>query len=368
MTAHTIPVHADDNYRQYINRIEELKTANIGKVIPKELFKKNVWRSLSGFLASYALYLGSIVGIAFAPHWSIVVLLLITAGLGGWGLHCIAHDCGHGSFSNSKTLNSIIGHLSLIPLLYPFHSWRHVHNMHHGSTNHLEMDTDWRPVSREVYNRLPFKDRMVYLFTRSVGFWAGTVHYWWVSAFRPSFYPQKKSRDDVRRSIAFILIAGTAIMASLWYYTGFVGVLLYFILPLLSTHAWFSTVTLMHHTANDVPFLEKENWSLNGSRILLTTDYTYPKWLLWLTHNISIHAAHHAAPTVPFFNLPKAQKALKEAFPGMIREKPFSFKVLWDIVANCHFYDPETGYYISNRDSNSNNQDMLNAHKGLGDA
>lgn len=369
MTTASIPVNADEKYREYIDRIEKLKTASISKTIPKELYKKNVIRALLGFFSSYAVYIGSIVGIAFAPHWSVVILLLITAGLGGWGLHCIAHDCGHGSFSNSKTLNSIVGHLSLIPLLYPFHSWRHVHNMHHGSTNHLEMDTDWRPVSREVYDRMPFTDRMVYLFTRSVGFWAGTLHYWWVSAFRTDFYPQARARADVRRSIGFIFAVSLILFPTLWYFTGITGVLLYFILPLIATHAWFSITTLMHHTATDVPFLEKENWSLNGSRILLTTDYLYPKWLLFLTHNISVHAAHHAAPTVPFYNLPKAQTALKEAFPGMIREKPFKFKTLWEIVTSCHFYDPKTGYYVSTRESsNDGHHDIMSANKGHSDA
>ncbi|MFL0804903.1 MAG: fatty acid desaturase [Agarilytica sp.] len=351
MSTTTMPIYADAQYKEYIANIESLKTASIGKAIPKALFKKNVFRSLLGFIASYTLYLGSIFTITLAPHWSVVILLLLTAGLGGWGLHCIAHDCGHNSFSDSKLLNSIVGHLSLIPLLYPFHSWRHVHNMHHGSTNHLEMDTDWRPVSRDIYDRMPFKDRMVYIFTRSVGFWAGTIHYWWVSAFRPNFYPQKRARMEVRRSIAFILIVSALLFTSLWYFVGIEGLVLYFILPLVATHAWFSLTTMMHHTAVDVPFLEGENWSLNGSRILLTTDYTYPKWFLWITHNISIHAAHHAAPTVPFFNLPKAQTALKEAFPGMIREKPFSLKTLWKIVTQCHFYNPNTGYYISAKDS-----------------
>ncbi|MCY7294075.1 fatty acid desaturase [Alteromonas sp. a30] len=342
-----LPKNADAKYIQYIEHIEALKKEPLGKAIPKALFKKNVLKSLAGFVISYSLYIGSIIAIAYSPHWSVSLLLLLPAGLGGWGLHCIAHDCGHGSFSNSRIVNTLVGHLALIPLLYPFHAWRHVHNMHHSATNNLEMDTDWRPISKSVYDRMPFIDRVVYLFTRSFGFWAGTVHYWWVSAFRPSFFPQKKQRNEVRRSMLFVIIAGGAIITLLAMYTGLHGVLWYFVLPLLATHAWFSVTTLMHHTEEDVPFLERKNWSLNGSRILLTTDYIYPKWLLLLTHNISIHAAHHVSPTVPFYNLPKAQAALEAAYPGMIRQAPFTFKTLWRIITRCHFYDPQTGYYQS---------------------
>lgn len=349
-----IPLDADSNYKQYIQRIEALKKENLSKAIPKELYEKNVIRAMTGFITSYTLYIGSIIGVFLAPHWTLTIVFWIAAGLGGWGLHCIAHDCGHGSFSNSRTLNSIIGHLSLIPILYPFNSWKHVHNMHHGSTNHLEMDTDWRPISKDIYDRMSVTNRFVYLFTRSVGFWSGTIHYWWVSAFRPSFYPQKKARNEVRLSILFIFFVSIVLFPTLFLLTGLKGVFFYFIIPLISTHAWFSTTTLMHHTAIDLPFLEKENWSLNGSRILLTIDYLYPKLLLWLTHNISIHSAHHVAPAIPFFNLPKAQQALKEAYPGMIKEQRFSLRTLGQIVTKCHFYDPITGYYVDIRGQRSN--------------
>lgn len=345
MNTAKLPVAADEHYREYVQNVAKMSKESLTRALPTELYEKNTLRSMSGFFVSYALYIGCIVGTAYSPHWTLSIILLIGAGLGGWGLHCIAHDCGHHSFSNSKRLNGIIGHIALLPLIYPFHAWRHVHNMHHGATNHLELDTDWRPVSREIYKRMSFTDRMVYIFTRSIGFWAGTIRYWWVSGFRPGFYPQKAARQEVRRSMLFVIVAMVIYFPVLIYFTGWSGFLLYFVLPWLSTHAWFSTTTLMHHVATDLPFLDKEHWSLNGSRMLLTTDYYYPKWLLWLTHNISIHAAHHVAPTVPYYNLPKAQEILRESYPGLIREKPFSWKVLWQIVSHCHFYDPKTGYY-----------------------
>jgi omega-6 fatty acid desaturase (delta-12 desaturase) len=54
---------------------------------------------------------------------------------------------------------------------------------------------------------------------------------------------------------------------------------------------------------------------------------------------------HHVAPVVPFYNLQKAQAALKQAYPGLIREKNFSFGELWRILKTCHFYDLHSGYY-----------------------
>ena len=121
--------------------------------------------------------------------------------------------------------------------------------------------------------------------------------------------------------------------------------LLFFVGPWLATHAWFSATTLMHHSASDVPYLTSEHWTKNAGRLLLTTDHLYPRWLLFLTHNISVHTAHHVAPPIPFYNLLKAQAALKKTYPDMIRERELRLRYLSGILRRLHFYDPESGYY-----------------------
>ena len=77
----------------------------------------------------------------------------------------------------------------------------------------------------------------------------------------------------------------------------------------------------------------------------MTTDYVYPRWLLFLTHNISIHTAHHVAPVVPFYNLREAQAALYQSYPGMVRVEKASVRKLWNILRKCQFYDPISGLY-----------------------
>lgn len=339
------PSSPGPDFEAFMEKSKALEGERLAEVIPKAYFEPQAWRGLLGFFVSYALYIGAIIGVALVPHWGWYLPLYVVAGLGGWGLHCIAHDCGHNSFSRNKTLNLIIGHLALLPLLYPFYAWKHVHNLHHFHTNNLETDTDWRPIPRDMYKRMSLWQRFVYMGTRTWLFWAGTINYWIVSGFKPSFFPKKEMRIEVRRSIVIVILASIIYFTALIYYTGIMGFVLYFLLPWIAIHTWFSMTTLMHHTAADIPFLTSEHWSANVSRILVTTDYRYPKWLLFLTHNISIHTAHHVAPVVPFYNLPKAQAALKQAYPGMIREKDFSFADLYYIIRHCHFYDLESGYY-----------------------
>jgi omega-6 fatty acid desaturase (delta-12 desaturase) len=285
--------------------------------------------------------------IHISPHWSLWIPAALVAGLGGWGLHCIAHDCGHGSFSSSRRLDYTLGHIALLPMLYPFHGWRHVHNLHHANTNSLEKDTDWRPVGRAMYERMPLKDRAIYLGTRSLFFWLGTAHYQIISGFSTDIFPNQGARADVRRSLVFVLLAAVVAFPAVFHIAGPIGLVKYILLPWCGMHAWFSATTLLHHTAADVPFLDSKHWTKNASRLLLTTDYRYSRFLHFFTHNITVHAAHHVAPKIPFYNLPAAQEALKEAYPGMVREKPFNWRDLYVAVTRCHLYDFHTGLYTS---------------------
>jgi omega-6 fatty acid desaturase (delta-12 desaturase) len=68
---------------------------------------------------------------------------------------------------------------------------------------------------------------------------------------------------------------------------------------------------------------------------------------LFCTHYISLHTAHHVAPSVPYYNLPKAQTALRKQYPDMVRVEKASIGRLWNIVHKCRFYDPISGLYAT---------------------
>jgi omega-6 fatty acid desaturase (delta-12 desaturase) len=49
----------------------------------------------------------------------------------------LAHECGHGSFSNNAILNDTLGYILHTTVLVPYFSWQHSHAVHHAKTNHL---------------------------------------------------------------------------------------------------------------------------------------------------------------------------------------------------------------------------------------
>ena len=335
----------DPRFTEFIEKSNALDGAKLAAAIPKEYVQPCLARGILGLAVSLSVYVGAIVAMAALDRWYLVVPLAIVAGLGGWGLHCIAHECGHGSFSRNRRLNFMIGHLTLVHLLYPFHAWRHVHNLHHAHTNSLKLDTEWAPIPEAVYHRMALRYRIIYISVRTWAVWGGTIHHWLQSGLRPSYFPKREMRRDARRSLVFVAVIGGAYLATLPYFTGWQGLLLYFVAPWFATHVWFSITTLMHHSAEDIPYLTSEHWTRNASKLLVTTDFVYPRWLLFLTHNISLHTAHHVSPAVPFYRLGKAQAALLAAYPEMMRVEKASARKLWNILRNCRFYDPVSGLY-----------------------
>ena len=68
-----------------------------------------------------------------------------------WMNFVIGHDCGHGSFSDSKLVNAVVGHVTHAPLLVPFWPWAYSHKQHHRFHNHETRDMSHPWMTPERY-------------------------------------------------------------------------------------------------------------------------------------------------------------------------------------------------------------------------
>ena len=78
-------------------------------------------------------------------------LYTFVQGLFGTGLWVLAHECGHQSFSPSKTLNDTVGWFCHSALLVPYFSWKISHGKHHKATGNMERDMVFIPRTREQH-------------------------------------------------------------------------------------------------------------------------------------------------------------------------------------------------------------------------
>merc|ERR1719502_386239 len=78
--------------------------------------------------------------LSFAMKCCTMPLIWAFAGFFMWADFVVGHDCGHGSFSDSKMLNFVCGLISHGFILVPFSAWARSHRFHHMYHNHVRKD------------------------------------------------------------------------------------------------------------------------------------------------------------------------------------------------------------------------------------
>jgi omega-6 fatty acid desaturase (delta-12 desaturase) len=323
-------------------RQADLELKDIIKTLPKECFEKDrrkAWFAL--FLSVGAAAIGYL-GIALLPWYFLPFTWFFTGtALTGWFV--VAHDCGHRSFAKRRWVNDWVGHLMMMPLLYPFHSWRIMHDHHHLHTNKMEVDNAWHPWTPEFYWGESPVMQTLYRAFRGRLWWLASVAHWGALHFAPSNFAPR-DRQKVRTSITVVLIFAACFFPALIATTGLWGVVKFWLMPWLGYHFWMSTFTLVHHTAPDIQFHPVETWNAVEAQLAGTVHCRYPRWVELLCHNINVHVPHHLSVAIPSYRLRLAHQSLRENWGDRLQECTFSWSLMKDIVDHCHIYHPEKAY------------------------
>lgn len=281
--------------------------------IPERLFQPSTARSLAHFFLDITLLLVLYVGMYWIQPVYLAPLFWLAIGTMFWALFVVGHDCGHGSFSNKKWLNRLIGYLSHSPILVPFHAWQVSHRLHHATTGSVENDEVFTVSSETEYKEMSawkrfYRFRLFLLAFPAYLLGARNVHkvdFIKHSHFLPGsdlFKP--KDRASVLISTSLCLLFFSAYVA-VGYFYGFWTIFTYFIAPYIVFIVWLSTVTYLHHTDPVVPNYRVNAWdSLRGS--LSTVDRNYGTFLNFIHHNIETHVVHHLFPSIPHYHLREA--------------------------------------------------------------
>ena len=359
-----------------IPTIKEIKN-----VIPNHFFKRKTRISLQYlfqtlFIQLIVIYLGSLIPItqSMIPVWILYSLLSGTTAMGFWVL---AHECGHGAFSDNKVLQNFVGYILHSLLLVPYFSWQRSHSIHHRFTNHITKGETHVPIvingdgfsekkggekeltistkmGRTSYGIMQLVLHLIfgwpaYLLTGSTGglTYGISNHFWPRKPFSNklwnSAWVNKVWISDI--GVIFVLM-GLLFMISKF---GLIPLILMYFGPLLVVNCWLVIYTWLHHTDSDVPHLSDSEFTfIRGA--FLTIDRPYGKIINFLHHNIgSSHVIHHIFPTVPHYYATKATVILKKSFPKIYLYNPQPiYKALWNIACNCVAVDSrkDDGKYI----------------------
>jgi len=306
--------------------------------------------------------------------WAIYSFVQGSALIGWWVL---AHECGHGGFSDSKTLNDCVGWVLHSLLLVPYFSWQYSHGKHHSKTNHLMDGESHVPDTKEELQSIKF-DVMHDLLGDDAfaGFHlVGHLLFGWpmylffnvtggrrlngkalskpvpglVDHFRPDseLFPVHWSNRIALSTLGVaITLLGLAWAASAF---GGKAVLVHYFLPYLWVNFWLVLYTWLQHTDPTVPHYGDEDWTwVKGA--LCTIDRPYGIFD-WMHHHIgSTHVCHHLFSTLPCYHAVEATKHLKAFLEpkGLYNYDATPWpKAVWKVAQTCHYVEGVKGtqYY-----------------------
>jgi len=306
------------------------------------------------FLALVALYLG-LVFLALAAPAPLGFILAPVCGLVVGMLFIVGHDACHNSFTASPWLNQTIGRLAFLPSLHSFSLWDLGHNrMHHGYNNVRGWDEVWEPWSPDDYRSRGIPRRLMYRFYRSP---IGVAFYYMMELWAPYV---TWAVPAIYRNVRPIYVFDTCLVllfltAQIWSVITVGGALGHSALaslsigvciPFLVWNGLMSLVIYLHHTHPtvhwypSVPAWQADRGAINGS---LHVRFPWPFGPMVLS--IMEHNAHHAAPGVPLYNLPRMQEAM--APNEDIMSWRFSWRAFVRVCKRCKLFDYDLGRWVT---------------------
>ncbi len=312
---------------------------DVRQAIPSHCFVPQTWRSLAYFafdMGVVALLFGLVRTIDQAWFYPIY---WFCQGTMFWALFVIGHDCGHGSFSRYRWLNSLVGHITHTLILVPYHGWRISHRTHHANTGNIDHDESWYPVSESQYRQMSWYEKLaryhlflliypLYLFKRSPNK-SG-------SHFMPDspLFRQHEQWQVLTSTFACTAMLGFLAAIALSY--GWWALIKFYAVPYLIFVVWLDLVTFLHHTDTDIPWYRGEDWYfLKGALSTVDRDYG---WFNPIHHHIGTHVVHHIFNSIPHYHLSEATSAIQPVLGKYYRKSSDPvWRVLWRAYRNCHY-------------------------------
>ena len=319
-----------------------LQLKEIVRSLPRAYFEKNALKAWKHVLISVSAATLGYCAIAFLP-WYFLPLSWLFTGTALTGFFVIGHDAGHRSFAKSRLVNDIVGHLAFLPLIYPFHCWRLLHDHHHLHTNKMEEDNAWRPLRVDEYEACGPVMKVLQRAIRSWFWWVGSIGHWALLHFDLKNFRQR-DRAKAAFSMSVVIIFAAIAFPTLIATTGLWGFVKFWLVPWMVYHFWMSTFTIVHHTVPEIQFRPASKWNAGEAQLAGTVHCSYPRWVEILCHDINVHIPHHVSTGIPSYNLRKAHANLKDNWGEHIIERKFNWALVKSIAGGCHLYHPEKAY------------------------
>jgi len=230
------------------------------------------------------------------PNWWLTVPAMILHGFTLVTMFAPMHECVHRTAFNARGLNELFGWIAGFLSFYNFTYYRYYHTWHHRFTQDPDKDPELMTPKPQT--------RGEYLYELSgIGFW---LHRPWLflklALGRTQGYPflpaDARGKVALSAGLQLGLYVGGIVAACL----GYDFALIYFFLPAILAQPLLRAILIAEHTGCS----HDEN-GLTNTRTTLTNGFI--RLLMW---NMPYHTEHHLYPSIPFHQLPRAHRELRE--------------------------------------------------------
>jgi len=266
---------------------------------------KSIWQlgnSLIPFLALWYLMLLSLsVG-----YWLTLLLSLLAAGF-LVRLFIIQHDCGHGSFFNSRKANDLVGTCCSLLTWTPYRYWQKSHAIHHANAGNLEhrgIGDIYTMTVKEYMQQSSWGKFKYRLYRHPLVLFVISPTLLFVVLYR---FPTSQARamKRVQASVYWTNLALALLIGGLIWLIGWKAFLLIQVPIIVIASTAGAWLFFVQHQFEDAYWAGSDSWDYTLAALQGSSYYKLPKILQWFTGNIGFHHIHHLSPRIPNYLLEK---------------------------------------------------------------
>ncbi len=308
------------------------------KKLVAKYHKSNKLKSSWQLTNSFVLFIAFWLLMYFSLEWNYLFTLLLSFPAAGFlsRIFIIQHDCGHGSFFNSKKVNDFWGMFCSIFTFTPYHHWRKSHAIHHASVGKLEHRgigdvytmTVKEYLSRTKWGRLKYR-----LYRNPLFLFVIIPTILFLVVYRFPNFKQKEMRSVYASAYLTTIVIALLAGGMIW----LVGLKAFLIIQLPITiitstaGAW---LFYIQHQFEDTYWENEKGWDYTTAALYGSSYYKLPKVLQWFSGNIGFHHIHHLSPRIPNYKLEKCHNENPALQTDSVLTLKKSFKSiflsLWD--------------------------------------
>ena len=273
-----------------------------------ELLATDDWRSWLSIALDWGIVAASMALVYVWPNPLTLIVAIALIGARQLGFAVMMHEAAHQTLFKNRAINDWVGNwLCAYPIWADLRPYRRYHLSHHAH-NWTDKDPDLDlatkfPVTASSMRRKIWRD-----LSGQVG-WKRAKATLRRDVTGTGFF--KTSREGVKNAApaGWINLRGVVITNLLLF--GLVSGLGHPALYLLWVMAWFTTNSLVTRIRS----IAEHNMPTDPSRDFGNTRTTLANWLerLFIAPNrVNYHLEHHLLMTVPFYNLPRLHRLLRE--------------------------------------------------------